>query len=47
VQEPDEEERADTLVAVGERMILDDEVEKVRRLGFDGRVGRLAEDALA
>ncbi len=38
---------ADALVAVGKGMVLDDEIEQVRRLCLDGRVGRLAEDALA
>ena len=46
VQEVDKQERADALVAVGEGVILDDEVEKVRGLRLHRRIGGLAEDAL-
>lgn len=47
VQEVDEEEGAAALVAIGKRVVLDDEVEQVGGLAFDAGIGRFAEHGLA
>lgn len=46
MQEIHEQEGTTTLVAIRERMILDDKIQEVRRLTLDGWVGRFAKDAL-
>jgi hypothetical protein len=46
MQELNQQERADALAAVGEGAVLDDEVQPVRGLRFDGRIRRLAKHAL-
>ena len=46
VQEVDEKKGSAALVAVGEGMVLHDEIEQVRRLRFDVRVGGFAESGL-
>ena len=46
MQEIDEQEGTATLVAVRERMILDDEIQQVRCLALDGGIGRLSEYTL-
>jgi len=45
-QEQDEQEGADALVAVGEGVVLDHEVEQVRGRLLDARVERLAVEGL-
>ena len=44
VEEIHEQERADALVAIAERVILDGEIQEVRGLGFDARVGRYVQN---
>ena len=46
VQKIHEQQRPDALVAVAERMILDNEIQQMRRLGFDAGIGRRTEHAL-
>ena len=46
VQEVDEQERADALVTVGKRMVLDDEVQQVRAFRFHARIRGLAQHGL-
>jgi hypothetical protein len=46
VEEIDQQEGTNTLVAVGKGMILDDKVEEVGCLGLNGRIGWFSEQAL-
>ena len=46
VQEIHEQEGAAALVAIGKRVVLDHEVQQMRRLGFDAGIGRLAKHGL-
>ena len=46
VQKINEQKRADAFVTVAERMILDDEIQQMRGLGFDTGIGRRAEYTL-
>ncbi len=42
LQEPDEQKGADALIAIGKRVILDDEIEQVRGLLLNAGVEELA-----
>ncbi len=42
LQEPDEQKRADTLVAIGERMILDNEIQQMGGLLLNAGIKKFA-----
>ena len=46
VEKIDKQEGAAAFVAIGKRVVLDDEIQQVRGLGFDTGVSRCAEYAL-
>jgi len=46
IQEINKQHGPDALIAIGEWMVLDDEIQQMGGLGLDAGIGRLAENAL-